>query len=134
MTDNSTPEGGMSAATFAELDALSTEQLRQRAFSLAEHRHDIGFFWAVVKHLPESGALASEDGSPGNIMGSLIETVQAAHEVFGGHLDELGDAEPLLRAKFIDYLGSEGSSTTEPAEPVPTPVATGSEPPAVDPA
>jgi hypothetical protein len=97
----------MNPETFAELDALSTEELRQRAFKLAEHKHDLGFFWDVVKHLPESGALASEDGSLGNLTGSLIETVQAAHELFGGHMDELGDAEPLLRAKFIDYLGAD---------------------------
>jgi hypothetical protein len=100
----------MKPETFAQLDALSTEELRQRAFKLAEHNRDIGFFWDVVKHLPESGALASEDGSLGNITGSLIETVQAAHEVFGGHLDELGAAEPLLRAKFIDYLGTEAAT------------------------
>ncbi|MDX6200903.1 MAG: hypothetical protein QOF82_1989 [Frankiales bacterium] len=100
----------ISPETFAELDALSTEELRQRAFKLAEHKHDLGFFWDVVRHLPESGALASEDGSLGNLTGSLVETVQAAHEVFGGHLDELGDAEPLLRAKFIDYLGTDAAS------------------------
>ena len=101
MTDTSS----LDPETFAQLDALSTEELRQRAFKLAEHKHDVGFFWDVIKHLPESGALASEDGSLGNITGSLIETVQAARELFGGHLDQLGDAEPLLRAKFIDYLG-----------------------------
>lgn len=94
--------------TFAALDALSTEELRRRAFAVAEHRHDIGFFWEVVKHLPESGALASEDGSLGNITGSIVETVQAARELFGGHIDQLGDAEPLLRAKFIDYLRTHG--------------------------
>ncbi|MDX6204657.1 MAG: hypothetical protein QOE76_3077 [Frankiales bacterium] len=99
----------MNPETFAQLDALSTEELRQRAFKLAEHNHDVGFFWDVVKHLPESGALAAEDGSLGNITGSLIETVQAAHEIFGGHLDQLGAAEPLLRAKFIDYLGAEAA-------------------------
>jgi hypothetical protein len=100
----------ISSATFEQLDALTTEELRQKAFDLAEHRHDVGFFWEVIKHLPESGALASEDGSPGNIIGSLIETMQAARELFGGHIDELGDAEPLLRAKFIDYLGSAEAS------------------------
>jgi hypothetical protein len=101
------------SATFERLDVLTTEQLREQAFALAEHRHDIGFFWAVIKHLPESGAIAAEDGSPGNLIGSLIETVQAARELFGGHLDELGDAEPLLRAKFIDYLASEDSEGSE---------------------
>jgi hypothetical protein len=99
----------MTPETFAELDALTTDELRHRAFKLAEHKRDVGFFWDVIKHLPESGALATEDGSLGNITGSLIETVQAAHEVFGGHLDELGDAEAPLRAKFIDYLATDGA-------------------------
>jgi hypothetical protein len=103
MTDTS--DSPISSTTFEQLDALTTEELRQRAFKRAEHKHDLGFFWDVIRHLPESGALATEDGSLGNITGSLIETVQAAHELFGGHLDELGDAEPPLRAKFIDYLG-----------------------------
>lgn len=100
----------MNRETFAQLDALSTEELRQKAFKLAEHKHDVGFFWDIVKHLPESGALASEDGSLGNITGSLVEAVQAARELFGGHLDELGAAEPMLRAKFIDYLGADASA------------------------
>ena len=106
MTDTSS----LDPETFAQLDALSTEELRQRAFKLAEHKHDVGFFWDVIKHLPESGALASEDGSLGNITGSLIETVQAARELFGGHLHQLGAAEPLLRAKFIDYLGADAAT------------------------
>ncbi|BEP14325.1 hypothetical protein acdb102_26360 [Acidothermaceae bacterium B102] len=103
-----TSETPISPEKFAELDALTTEELRQQAFTLAEHKHDVGFFWDVIKHLPESGALASEDGSMGNITGSLIETIQAAHEMFRGHLDGLGAAEPLVRAKFIDYLGHNG--------------------------
>ena len=100
----------MSPETFAQLDALTTEELRQRAFARAEHKHDVGFFWDVVKHLPESGALASEDGSLGNITGSIVETVQMARDLFGGHLDNLGAAEPLLRAKFIDYLGEDAAT------------------------
>jgi hypothetical protein len=103
-----TSDTPISPEKFAELDAFTTEELRQQAFALAEHKHDVGFFWDVVKHLPESGALASEDGSLGNITGSLIETIQAAHEMFSGHLDGLGAAEPLVRAKFIDYLGRNG--------------------------
>lgn len=98
----------ISPERFAELDALTTEQLRDQAFHLAEHKHDVGFFWDVIKHLPESAALATEDGSMGDITGSLVETVQAARELFfRGHIDESGPVEPLLRAKFIDYLGTE---------------------------
>lgn len=84
-----------------ELDALSTEELRRRAFELAERRHDVGFFWELVRHLPPSGDLASEDASAGHIGGSISETIELVRELFGRGL---GDAEPLIRARFIDYI------------------------------
>lgn len=88
-----------------ELDTLTTEELRQRAFAVAEGRHDVGFFWDLLRHLPQSHDLAMEDGSPGHAMASITETVQILREMFGGHLDEgFGDAEPLVRAHLVDYL------------------------------
>ena len=36
-----------------ELDALTTEELRHRAFALAEHKHDLRFFWDIVKHMKD---------------------------------------------------------------------------------
>lgn len=84
-----------------ELDALSTEELRQRAFERAERHRDIGFFWDLVKHLPESNDIAAEDASAGNITGSIAEAVEGVRDLVNGHMDEY---EPLLRAKFIDYL------------------------------
>jgi hypothetical protein len=84
-----------------ELDALSTEQLRRRAFDLAEHRHDVGFFWDLIRHLPPTGGVASEDASAGNITGGIAEALEAVRELFGRGL---GDAEPLVRQRFIDYL------------------------------
>jgi hypothetical protein len=85
----------------AELDALTTEELRRRAFDRAEERHDVRFFWDLFRHLPQSDALASEDGSAGNITGSIAELVEAGREIVGG---DLGEIEPLVRARFIDYL------------------------------
>jgi hypothetical protein len=84
-----------------ELDALSTEELRQRAFALAEHKRDVGFFWDLIKHLQPTADVASEDGSSGNITGSIAELVEAGHELVTGHL---GDDEPLIRARLIDYI------------------------------
>jgi hypothetical protein len=84
-----------------ELDALTTEELRHRAFDRAEAHHDVRFFWDLFRHLPPSDAMASEDGSSGNITGSIAELVQAGRELVGG---DLGDMEPLVRARFIDYL------------------------------
>lgn len=84
-----------------ELDRLSTEDLRQRAFDLAEHRHDVGFFWDLIKHLPPAEDIASEDASAGNITGGLADAVEIVRELMGRGL---GETEPLVRARFIDYI------------------------------
>jgi hypothetical protein len=84
-----------------ELDRLSTEELRQKAFDRAESKRDVGFFWDLVRHLPSAETAGTEDGSAGNITGGIAESVEAVRELFG---HDLGDAEPLVRARFIDYL------------------------------
>lgn len=84
-----------------ELDQLSTEQLRQQAFALAEQRRDVGFFWDLVKHLEPSHDLAREDGSSGHVTGGIAEAIEVVRELLGRNL---GDTEPLVRARFIDYL------------------------------
>lgn len=87
-----------------ELDGLSTEELRSRAFAKAEHAHDVGFFWDVAKHLRSARAIAGEDGSSGAITGTIAEAVALVREL-SGHAP-LGEDEPLLRARFLDYLSS----------------------------
>ena len=84
-----------------DLDLLTTEELRHKAFSKAERAHDLGFFWDLVKHLRASRSIAAEDGSGGAITGTLSELVHLVREL-GGH--DLGDDAPLLRARFLDYL------------------------------
>ena len=85
-----------------DLEALSTEQLRQQAFSKAEHAHDARFFWDVAMHLRSARAIAGEDGSSGAITGSIAEGITLVREMLGRA--PLGDDEPLLRARFVDYL------------------------------
>ena len=87
--------------SFAELDALSTEELRERAFARARRRRDFGFFWSVIRHLPDSDEAAELDGAP-NSIGPTVDEAVALWREFAGH--GYGDAEPLLRAAFIDYL------------------------------
>ena len=84
----------------ADLDSLTTEELRQRAFDLAKHRHDFHFFWDLAKHVPAAGDAAGDDSftAPGASISDLIELFR---ELRG---DNLGDAEPMLRAHFLDYL------------------------------
>jgi hypothetical protein len=91
----------MTTPSFAELDALPTEELRERAFALAREHRDVGFFWSVIKHLPDSDEAAELDGAP-NSIGPTIDEAVALWRELGGH--GYGENEPLLRAKFIDYL------------------------------
>jgi hypothetical protein len=84
-----------------DLDELSTEDLRRRAFDKAQAAHDLHFFWDLAKHLRGARAIAAEDGSAGGITGSLAELVDIARELLG---KGLGDDEPLVRARFLDYL------------------------------
>jgi hypothetical protein len=92
----------MTSPSFAELDALPTEELRERAFALAREHHDIKFFWTVFKHLPDSDEAAELDGAP-NSIGPTIDEAVALWREFEGHI-AYGEQEPLLRAAFIDYL------------------------------
>ena len=84
-----------------DLDQLTTEELRRRAFDKAQSAHDLGFFWDLVKHLRASHAIAAEDGSGGGLTGSVAELVEVARELMG---KGFGDDEPLVRARFLDYL------------------------------
>jgi hypothetical protein len=85
----------------ADLENLTTEELRRQAFDKAQEAHDVGFFWDLAKHLRASRALAGEDGSSGGITGTLAELVDLGRELMG---KDLGEDEPLVRARFLDYL------------------------------
>jgi hypothetical protein len=87
--------------TIEQLDALSTHELRERAFEAAEHRRDLGFFWDLAKHLRGSGDFGSDDGSAGGLGQSITGAVELVNELLGNHD---GSLEPLLRARYIDYL------------------------------
>ncbi len=89
-------------ATNAQLEALDTEELRHRAFTLAVHHHDVAFLWSVFKHLPAAEEYEDVDGSLGNIGASVNDAVALWREFTGR--EGYGDSEPLLRAAFIDYL------------------------------
>jgi hypothetical protein len=89
------------SGTVEALDTLSTEELRHRAFAKAEHGRDVGFFWDLLKHLPEGEALSADDGSLGGLSEGLSGAIALATHRLGEHETAL---EPLLRARYIDYL------------------------------
>ncbi len=95
----------MTDAHFAELDELTTEDLRQRAFQLARERHDGRFFWDLFRHLPHADEAERVDGSTGSI-GASIEDAIGLWREFTGH--DYGEQEPVIRAAFIDYLLTHG--------------------------
>ena len=84
------------------LEELPYDELRERAFAIAEDRHDIGFFFDLLNHTSALNATASEGGSLGEIGGSITETIAATRAVFGS--DGVGDLEPLFRARFATYI------------------------------
>ncbi|HEU0131533.1 MAG TPA: hypothetical protein VFQ85_11155 [Mycobacteriales bacterium] len=86
------------------LEALTTEELREKAFGVAERRLDVGFFWDLVKHLPASARMAGDDAFSG-APAALSDVLELFREFRGDHL---GDAEPLVRAKLVDYLAEHG--------------------------
>lgn len=88
--------------TDAALEALSTDDLRERAMSVALHRADVKFLWSVLTHLDTVGGASTEGGSAGEIGGSVTDLINAVQQISGRA--DLGESEPLLRAKFIDYL------------------------------
>ncbi len=85
----------------ADLDELTTEELRRRAFDKAQAAHDLHFFWDLIRHTHGSRAIAAEDGSSGGITGSITELITVSRELMG---HGFGEDEPLLRARFLDYL------------------------------
>lgn len=96
-----------------DYEDLPYDELRRKAFDLAEQRHDLRFFYDLFRHTPGMGAAASEGGSLGDISGSIIELVRAADETFGA--EQVGDLEPLFVANFATYLRAHQGPYQDPA-------------------
>lgn len=92
----------MTDPRLAELDALPTDQLRERAFAIARERRDFGFFWDVFEHLPHADDAEQLDGSTGSYGNSIEDAIGLWREFIGR--EGYGSTEPLLRARFIDYI------------------------------
>ena len=91
----------------AELDLLSTDELRARAVHVAEKRVDIRFFWSLAKHMPASADAATDDGFSGPST-TIADFLELWRELRAEHVTN--ENEPLLRAAFIDYLATHPSS------------------------
>ena len=90
------------------LEDLPFEELRHRAFHVAEHRLDLGFFVDVYSHLPGMVAIEGEGGDLGSTGGTIIESIKAVRQMFGDNDEIDADTEALLRARFATYLREHG--------------------------
>jgi hypothetical protein len=82
--------------TFEELDSLSTKELHDRAFKLAERKLDLQFFWKVFRAIPQAEAI---EGRPDDAEADAHYISQWLGDFFEAR--DLGDA---LRPFYVEYL------------------------------
>jgi hypothetical protein len=88
----------MADAASDALDALSTEELHDRAVKRAERHLDVKFFWSLLQAIPAAETARGDQGEADfDIQFSKGLLKDALHSGEG----ELGE---LLRPLFIDYL------------------------------
>ena len=84
-------------SSFEELDALSSEELHDRAFQHAERHLDLKFFWDLLQYTPaaeaETGDVEWAEGDAQRATSQLTDAV--------ARRPELKDA---MRPVYIDYL------------------------------
>jgi hypothetical protein len=83
--------------TFEELDALSSQELHDRAVKRAEHHLDMKFFWRLMSEAP------AMEAAEGDVDRSVDEVQHWSRQV----LDVLRHDDEALEARrpiYIDYL------------------------------
>ena len=85
-------------ATRDELEALSSEELHDRATQHALRHANVKFFWNLLRSLPAAEAAVGE-----------LDEARTDVQSLYGHLDDIkdsgeGDVADALRPLYIDYL------------------------------
>jgi hypothetical protein len=82
----------------AELEALSTDELHERATTRARHHADVAFLWRLLEAIPAAeAAIGDDDRSKIDILRPLA----LINDFFDADEGELGEA---LRPLYIEYL------------------------------
>jgi hypothetical protein len=89
-------------ATREELEALSSEELHDRATQHALRHANVKFFWDLLRALPAAEASVGE-----------IDEARTDVQSLYGRLDDLrhsgeGEVADALRPLYIDYLAKHG--------------------------
>ena len=81
-----------------DLDALSTQELHDRAVHRAERHLDVRFLWRLLSEIPAAQALTGDEGEAEYdtqfLKGLLTDALRSGH----------GDLGEALRPLYIDYL------------------------------
>ena len=81
-----------------ELDALTSQELHDRATRLAWRRLDVGFLWGLLRTIPEArAAVGDEERSETDILRPLA----LLNDLVDADRGDLADA---LRPLYVDYL------------------------------
>ena len=101
MTSDSLSSDAQTSDYRSFLEAQPVTTLRDWALEVAKDKHDVGFYWEVAKHLP--------DTQEANLDWATYDPIDAIREI--GHLvrhfrEEAADPEvaDLLRIRYVDYL------------------------------
>ena len=91
----------------AELEALSSQELHDRATRLAWRRLDVGFLWDLLRTIPEArAAVGDEERAETDIMRPLA----LLNDLVDADRGELADA---LRPLYVDYLAEHEQADAE---------------------
>ena len=83
--------------SFEELDALSSEELHDRAVKHATRHLNVRFFWDLLQYTPaaeaETGDLGQAESDVSHVSGQVADAV-----------DEDPELRDAMRPVYIDYL------------------------------
>lgn len=82
----------------ADLEALSTRELHDRAVRRAERHLDVRFFWSLLQMIPAAETAAGDEGEADFDIESSRGLISDALHSGDGQLAE------ALRPVFLDYL------------------------------
>ena len=82
----------------AELEALSSQELHDRATRLAWRRLDVGFLWHLLSTIPEARAAAGDEERAET---DIMRPLALLNDLVDADRGELADA---LRPLYVDYL------------------------------
>lgn len=91
----------------AALEALSSQELHDRATRLAWRRLDVAFLWDLLKTIPEARAAAGDEERAES---DIIRPLALLNDLIDADRGGLADA---LRPYYIDYLAEHETAAND---------------------